>query len=74
MRVSLKYMLFSVLVLLIGLAVASLVLIYVTYPRRGQEVPRAPWLGEMLQRRVDALPTIDPEAPIEMSESDLARR
>lgn len=54
-------MFFSVLVLLVGLAIAGLTLLYVSYPRRGQEVPRAPWLGELMQKRVESLPTLDPE-------------
>lgn len=54
-------MLFSLLVLLMGLAVAGLTVIYVSYPRRGHAVPRAPWLGEILQRRVEALPTLEPD-------------
>lgn len=51
-------MVFSLLVLLLGLAVAGLTVLYVSYPRRGQEVPRAPWLGEAMRRRVESLPTI----------------
>jgi hypothetical protein len=64
-RASLEYMLFSLLVLLVGLVVAGLTMLYVTYPRRGQAVPRVPWLGEALQRRVEALPTIEPEETVE---------
>ena len=53
-------MFFSLLVLLVGLVVAGLTVIYVSYPRRGHEVPRVPRLGEAIQRGVDALPTLDP--------------
>lgn len=58
-------MLFSLLVLLVGLVLAALTVIYVSYPRRGHEVPRAPWLGEAIQRSVDALPTLEPEIPLD---------
>jgi hypothetical protein len=40
------------------LGVAALVAAYVVFPRRGEEVPRVPWVGEALQRTVDALPTL----------------
>ena len=52
---------FSLLVLLMGLVVAGLTMLYVSYLRRGHAVPRVPWLGEELQRRIEALPTLTPE-------------
>lgn len=54
----------SLLVLLMGLAVAGLTMLYVSYPRRGQAVPRAPWLGEAMQRRIEALPTVVPDGEV----------
>jgi hypothetical protein len=50
-----------VLAMLVILACAALVATYVAYPRRGQEVPGVPWVGEVLERGVDALPTLDGE-------------
>jgi len=47
------------LVVLISLLIAGAVAIYVAFPRRGEEVPHAPWLGDAMKRGVDALPTID---------------
>jgi hypothetical protein len=64
-------MVLSLLVLLMGLAVAALTMIYVSYPRRGHAVPRAPWLGEMMRRRIEALPTLEPDEDVERV---LARR
>lgn len=58
-------MLFSLLVLLVGLVLAGLTVLYVSYPRRGQAVPKVPWLGEALQRRVEALPTLEPEETVD---------
>ena len=50
----------SVLVaMLVILALAGLVVLYVAYPHRGEEVPNAPWVGDALRRGVDALPTLD---------------
>lgn len=60
-------MVFSLLVLLVGLVVAGMTILYVSYPRRGQPVPRVPWLGETMQRRVEALPTLEPEERVERS-------
>lgn len=57
--------------LLISLLLAGAVAIYVAYPRRGEAVPHAPWLGDAMLRGVAALPTIDnltaatPDKPVE---------
>lgn len=45
--------------LVISLLIAAAVVLYVAYPRRGEEVPHAPWLGSVMKRGVDSLPTID---------------
>jgi hypothetical protein len=48
-----------VLLAMLGIvAVASLVVLYVAYPHRGQEVPNAPWLGDVLRKGVERLPTL----------------
>ena len=44
----------ALLMLLILLAAAAVV-VYVAFPHRGEEVPGAPWLGEAMQRGVDAV-------------------
>jgi hypothetical protein len=46
------------LILLLSLALAGVVAVYVAYPRRGEEVPHAPWLGDAMKRGVASLPTI----------------
>lgn len=46
------------LVLLASVVVAGLVIVYVAFPHRGEEMPRAAWLGRTLERGVDAMPTI----------------
>ena len=48
-----------VVVMLVVLAVAALVMTFAAYPNRGQEVPRAPWLGEALNRAVEAMPNLE---------------
>ena len=38
---------------------AGVVVLYVAYPHRGEEVPNAPWVGEAMRKGVDLLPTLD---------------
>lgn len=54
-------MLTVVVVMVLILVLAGLVVLYVAYPHRGEEVPAAPWLGEAMARAVEAAPTITPE-------------
>ena len=54
-----EVVLWLLLVLLAALALAGLVVAYVAYPHRGEEMPRAPWLGEAMKKGVEALPTLD---------------
>ena len=55
-------MLFIVITMLVVLVIAGLVVVYVAYPHRGEEIPAAPWLGEAMTRAVDAAPLVQ-EAP-----------
>jgi hypothetical protein len=49
-----------VLLAMLGIVLlASLVVVYVAYPHRGQEVPTVPWIGEAMRRGVERLPTLD---------------
>lgn len=50
----------SILVtMVVILAIAAVIVLYVAYPHRGADVPNVPWVGEALKRGVDALPTLD---------------
>jgi len=51
---------FIVMVLIVG--IAGLVLAYCAYPHRGQAMPKTPWIGEAMERAVDAAPTLDKTA------------
>jgi hypothetical protein len=42
--------------------VGCLVVVYVAYPHRGQDVPNAPWLGSAMRKGAALLPTLDTEA------------
>ncbi|NYG58166.1 hypothetical protein BJ980_001089 [Nocardioides daedukensis] len=39
--------------------VAGVVMLYVAFPHRGQDVPALPWVGAAMKKTVDAVPTID---------------
>jgi hypothetical protein len=54
-------MIFILLAMLVILAVAGLVVVYVAYPHRGEEMPSASWVGQALKRTVDAVPTLPGE-------------
>jgi hypothetical protein len=47
------------LTMLLIVLVAGLVVVYVAFPHRGEEVPRTPWVGEAMRKGVDKLPTLD---------------
>jgi hypothetical protein len=52
-------MLSVVLAMFVILLLAATVVVYVAFPRRGEEVPNVPWVGDALRRGVEALPTLD---------------
>jgi hypothetical protein len=54
--------LFIVVTMLVVLVVAGLVVVYVAFPHRGEQIPAAPWLGEAMTRAVEAAPLVQ-EAP-----------
>jgi hypothetical protein len=47
------------LTMLLIVLVAGLVVVYVAFPHRGEEVPRTPWVGEAMRKGVEKLPTLD---------------
>jgi hypothetical protein len=47
------------LAMLLIVAVAGLVVVYVAFPHRGEEMPHTPWVGEALRKGVNRLPTLD---------------
>jgi hypothetical protein len=42
-------------------ALAGLVVLYVAFPYRGERVPKAPWVGDAMQKGAEKLPTLDNE-------------
>lgn len=47
------------LLVMVTLAIAGVVLLYVAYPYRGESMPWHPEIGDALKRGVDAFPTLD---------------
>lgn len=52
-------MVLLLLAMFLILAVAGVVVAYVAYPHRGEELPGAPWLGDAMKRGVAAMPTLE---------------
>ncbi len=50
---------FLVFAMLGILVLAGIVVLYVAFPHRGEQVPAAPWLGKVLRKGVDVAPTLD---------------
>jgi hypothetical protein len=63
-----------VLVMSLIVVLAGLVVAYVAYPHRGEEMPAAPWLGEAMAKAVGAAPTIDDEAADALEADRRSRR
>lgn len=47
-----------VLAMLVIMVLAGVVVLYVAYPHRGQEMPHTPWVGDAMKKGVDLLPTL----------------
>jgi hypothetical protein len=45
--------------MLVILVISGLVVAYVAFPHRGQNMPHAPWLGDAMNKATDAMPTLD---------------
>jgi hypothetical protein len=50
---------FLVVAMLVVLVLAGLVVLYVAFPHRGEDVPLAGWLGRLLRKGVETAPTLD---------------
>jgi len=45
--------------MLVIMLVAGVVVLYVAFPHRGEDVPQAAWVGDAMRRGVQMLPTLD---------------
>ena len=56
-------MMFLLVAMLVILVLAGLVVLYVAFPHRGEDVPYFGWLGRLLRKGVDNAPTLDNTDP-----------
>ena len=54
-------MLLIVLMMVGILLVAGVVVVYVAFPHRGEDIPGASWLGDAMSRAADAAPLLEEE-------------
>jgi hypothetical protein len=55
--------LWVLLTMLLILFVAGLVAAYAAFTHRGADVPAVPWVGDVLERAVSAVPTLPGDQP-----------
>jgi hypothetical protein len=63
-------MIFLVVAMVVIVLLAGLVVVYVAFPLRGEDVPYAGWLGRLLHRGVQTAPTLDNTAERPAGEPD----
>jgi hypothetical protein len=51
-----------VVAMVVIVLLAGVVVVYVAFPHRGEDLPGAPWLGRLMHRGARSLPTVDPDA------------
>jgi hypothetical protein len=51
-----------VVAMVVIVLLAGVVVVYVAFPHRGEELPGVPWLGRLMHRGARSLPTVEPEA------------
>lgn len=54
-------MIYILLMMVVIVVIAAAVVVYVAYPHRGVDVPKAPWLGRLMRKGTGAFSTIDEE-------------
>jgi hypothetical protein len=65
--------LFILITMLVIVTLAGLVLAYVAFPHRGEELPVAPWLGDAMTSAADRLPRVELEEGADWSLRDSHR-
>jgi hypothetical protein len=63
-------MFFLVIAMLVALVLAGVVALYVAYPHRGEDVPHVPWVGHLLRKGVENVPTLDNTAERDLDDHD----
>lgn len=52
-------MIWIVVPMLAIMLIAGVVVLYVAFPHRGEDMPHTPWVGDAMRRGVQMLPTLD---------------
>jgi hypothetical protein len=60
-----------VIAMLVILILAAVVVLYVAFPHRGEDVPHTPWVGDAMRKGVHLLPTLDNQRARERQTSDV---
>ena len=50
-----------VVAMVVIVLLAGVVVVYVAFPHRGEDLPGVPWLGRLMRKGAQSLPTVDPE-------------
>ena len=50
-----------VVAMVVIVLLAGVVVVYVAYPHRGEDLPGVPWLGRLMRKGAQSLPTVEPE-------------
>ncbi len=53
-----------VIAMVVIVLVAGVFIAYVAFPHRGEDLPGAPWLGRLMRRGAEALPTVEDEPTV----------
>lgn len=48
-----------VVAMLVILVLAGVVVLYVAFPHRGEDVPHVPWVGRAMRKGADTIPTLE---------------
>jgi len=59
-----------VIAMLVIMLLAGIVVLYVAFPHRGEEMPHASWVGDAMRKGVARLPTLDNQREREREHSD----
>jgi hypothetical protein len=65
-------MIWILLAMLVILLCAGVIVLYVAFPHRGEEMPHTPWVGRLMRRGVRKLPTIQQQTAQEQAMQEQA--
>jgi hypothetical protein len=60
-----------VLAMLAIMILAGVIVLYVAFPHRGEDVPHTPWVGDAMRKGVEKLPTLHNQQQRERERTEL---